>query len=632
VTVTDPATGLLPTNLVQGGVAVSWLTADANSRYSFSCDVPGVVVDFGAGSQTLYANEVPGLAIAAGGATTASIDARMKWSGPGTVYALGQQILSPNSDVVKANVAHTSSAAYATDVAKWTLSTTWSATFAQRSGHGFPVVEYLPSGVTMGTASDAQMHAAFAAACVAAGSGMVILPPTELRVVGSFSMAGCSCSLAGTGSQIAPGYVTSGSVIKAVTQTGPVLDFTGYLTPYDFMARPYVGDFMVKGDGTSGTAKKGVYFPASTGGWTIRNIGILATGGVGLDMVDCYLGLVDNVIVSTPVSCVTNNVPYARFTGCNGMNVKMGFRSTLFSDSDLDVPADGVLATRSSAAMFHRGKFECWFENMHLGTGKSCVVAQTNQCIYSDFLYFDIKKVTGATGTSYFRFEPSGVSDSGGNIYRGIVEGDFNGGANYPDFGVDVLQSWNRIEGVKGYRGNNVRLNAGVGNTFVSLGGRAGNATTAAVVDNSGVTTNVLSGAWTTYTPVLTAATNPTLGTGSTVVGSRYTVDSNAKVTYTFDIKFGTSGAAAGSGSYNVSLPVTGASAGGAAPLGVVWVTANGLTTAAVALFNGTDAIRLQYLTAAVNGTPTYVGAAAPGVFTNNDEIRGTVIYQAALI
>jgi len=77
VTVTDPATGLLPTNLVQGGVAVSWLTADANSRYSFTCDSPGVVVDFGAGAQVLYANEVPGLAIAAGGATNTAIDTHL---------------------------------------------------------------------------------------------------------------------------------------------------------------------------------------------------------------------------------------------------------------------------------------------------------------------------------------------------------------------------------------------------------------------------------------------------------------------------------------------------------------------------------------------------------------------------
>ena len=119
VSVTDPATGLLPANLIQGGVAVTWLTADANSRYSFTCDVPGVVVDFGAGAEALYANEVPGLAIAAGAPNVT------RWSGPGTTYALGQQVVSPNSDVVKANVAHTSAAAYATDVAKWDLSTTY---------------------------------------------------------------------------------------------------------------------------------------------------------------------------------------------------------------------------------------------------------------------------------------------------------------------------------------------------------------------------------------------------------------------------------------------------------------------------------------------------------------------------
>ena len=123
VSVTDPATGLLPTNLMQAGVAVSWLTADANSRYSFTCDVPGVVVDFGAGAEALYANEVPGMAIAAGGATNTAIDARMKWSGPGTVYALNQQVISPNNDVVSAIAAHTSGGSFTP--ANWTLSSTF---------------------------------------------------------------------------------------------------------------------------------------------------------------------------------------------------------------------------------------------------------------------------------------------------------------------------------------------------------------------------------------------------------------------------------------------------------------------------------------------------------------------------
>jgi len=48
-----------------------------------------------------------------------------RWSGPGTVYTLGQQVVSPGNDVVSANVAHTSSAAYATDLAKWSLSSTY---------------------------------------------------------------------------------------------------------------------------------------------------------------------------------------------------------------------------------------------------------------------------------------------------------------------------------------------------------------------------------------------------------------------------------------------------------------------------------------------------------------------------
>jgi hypothetical protein len=47
-----------------------------------------------------------------------------RWA-PATVYVLGQQVVSPGNDVVSANVAHTSSAAYATDLAKWNPSSTY---------------------------------------------------------------------------------------------------------------------------------------------------------------------------------------------------------------------------------------------------------------------------------------------------------------------------------------------------------------------------------------------------------------------------------------------------------------------------------------------------------------------------
>jgi hypothetical protein len=47
-----------------------------------------------------------------------------KWM-PSTAYPAGQQVVSPNNDVVSAIVAHTSSAAYSTDVARWRLSNTF---------------------------------------------------------------------------------------------------------------------------------------------------------------------------------------------------------------------------------------------------------------------------------------------------------------------------------------------------------------------------------------------------------------------------------------------------------------------------------------------------------------------------
>lgn len=62
--------------------------------------------------------------------------------------------------------------------------------------------------------------------------------------------------------------------------------------------------------------------------------------------------------------------------------------------------------------------------------------------------------------------------------------------------------------------------------------------------------------AWTAYTPTLTASTtNPTMGTGSSRVGAYQQVGKTVHVRVA--VVFGTSGAAAGSGTYRVSLPVT---------------------------------------------------------------------------
>lgn len=62
-------------------------------------------------------------------------------------------------------------------------------------------------------------------------------------------------------------------------------------------------------------------------------------------------------------------------------------------------------------------------------------------------------------------------------------------------------------------------------------------------------------GAWSTYTPALTATTtNPTLGTGSVQYGHYEQIGKTVR--FQAVIKFGTSGAAAGSGTYIISLPV----------------------------------------------------------------------------
>src|SRR5450631_426622 len=88
----------------------------------------------------------------------------LKWA-PATAYAVGDQIISPNNDVVSANVAHTSSAQYVTDAAKWTLSSTYAPS----------VVVPLPSGDTTGVTDLAAIAAALAA--VPATGGTVTLRP-----------------------------------------------------------------------------------------------------------------------------------------------------------------------------------------------------------------------------------------------------------------------------------------------------------------------------------------------------------------------------------------------------------------------------------------------------------------------
>lgn len=136
---------------------------------------------------------------------------------------------------------------------------------------------------------------------------------------------------------------------------------------------------------------------------------------------------------------------------------------------------------------------------------------------------------------------------------------------------------------------------------------------------------------WQTWTPALTAVTtNPTLGTGSAVAG-RY-AQVGKVVTAQFRITFGTSGVAAGTGGYRVSLPVT--------PestltwfVGSYWAfdsSGSASTMGQIAIDAGTSVLRFFYPATWPSGTSSEVAATTPWTWAASDQIRGTVTYEAA--
>jgi hypothetical protein len=139
-------------------------------------------------------------------------------------------------------------------------------------------------------------------------------------------------------------------------------------------------------------------------------------------------------------------------------------------------------------------------------------------------------------------------------------------------------------------------------------------------------------GAWTSYTPVLTAiTTNPTMGTGETRNGGY--VQIGKLVIYRFAIFFGTSGVNAGSGGYRISLPVNGKGTGGpgANSSGSLFLydsSAGTMFAGSIIEIGASSTAGPCYY--AQNASLTELGATAPWTWAANDQIRGTIIYEAA--
>lgn len=132
--------------------------------------------------------------------------------------------------------------------------------------------------------------------------------------------------------------------------------------------------------------------------------------------------------------------------------------------------------------------------------------------------------------------------------------------------------------------------------------------------------------AWTSYTPTLTATTtSPTLGTGSVRSGAYMQV--GKLVTVRCTIKFGTSGVAAGSGFYEVSLPVTAVTLASSRQQGSATAWDNSTSNfedGVVFIETGaTTKVRLS-----IGGT--VVTHNAPWTWAASDQFDFTITYEAA--
>ena len=360
---------------------------------------------------------------------------------------------------------------------------------------GARVPEFHAEAYKTGSRTDKEaIQAACAAATAFAYGAKVVLSSRTWEVGTGLSMSGYSCGLVGTGSSY-QGEVPTGTVIKASTQAGAVLDLTGFQQANYFLGRMEFGNFILQGSGVGDPTRANIGLRRATVAlasvW-VHDITITRTGGPCVDLYALYLSDVDRITLHTPIDATANNVPYIILRGCNGNRFNgLGFRSTA---TTADTGAGGALVLTDDGSTYPSNGNEFiapWFENLHAPTNGALIHCEGNGNRFEGAYFVDCGKEVGATGTAYARFAPANYSNFGGNSWAGRVPGKGTGPQS-PDVGIALTQSGNRIEGAKGYQGTNVSLAAGVGQTYAHLGGRESSATVAAFVANSGVSPNVL--------------------------------------------------------------------------------------------------------------------------------------------
>jgi hypothetical protein len=133
-----------------------------------------------------------------------------------------------------------------------------------------------------------------------------------------------------------------------------------------------------------------------------------------------------------------------------------------------------------------------------------------------------------------------------------------------------------------------------------------------------------LGGSWSSYTPQLQAGTNPTLGSGSTVFGQYAQIGKLVVASVT--INFGSSGTAAGSGNYFITVPVAAATPTTTITVGHGRIICAGTGHFAQQVLQNSGAFVMKY----EGGGNSNVTASVPGAWTAGDSLYMLFSYQAA--
>lgn len=333
-----------------------------------------------------------------------------------------------------------------------------------------------------GVAGDLAAVKAAAQKATDAGGGVVFFPEPPSggfwNVEGGFPLANYDCTLLGTG--------TPNCIIKAASQSGPVIDFTDWAgRPPNNIGKVPFGGFTVKGDGTSNDTKAnvGIDFADRGQGLWAHNIAIEDTGGPPVKMGGIWGTIFQGLVMGRPVDANVNDVPYLHITNwVNGCTfLACGFRSIT---TDLDGSA--VVLIEWSSDRSHDTLWSgTWTEFLHVPEGGAIFDVDANSFIFDGLQMFDTVQQDGATESYVYRLRAGN-----GNEVRGVIPGRGTATTSIR-YGVGIDSSRHRVVGTRGFRDNNVWLKSGVQYNHIELGGqRSGTTNPDAVIDDSGNSDN----------------------------------------------------------------------------------------------------------------------------------------------